>query len=61
MKKILKYVESGNFAKEWVEEYKKGLPNLKRLREEDSKHQMEIVGKDIRKLFKMEKYNGGSK
>ena len=55
MKKILKDVESGNFAKEWVEEYKKGLPNLKRLREEDSKHQMEIVGKDIRKLFKMEK------
>ncbi len=52
MKKILADVESGKFADEWISEYKKGLPNLKRLREEEAKHPIEVVGKDIRALFK---------
>ena len=52
MKKLLKDVESGKFAREWVREYKKGLPNLQRMREEEAKHPVEIVGKEIRALFK---------
>jgi ketol-acid reductoisomerase len=52
MKQMLKDVESGKFAKEWLDEYKKGLPNLKRLREEEANHPIEKVGKEIRELFK---------
>ncbi|HLC65195.1 MAG TPA: ketol-acid reductoisomerase, partial [Candidatus Nanoarchaeia archaeon] len=52
MKEILKNVENGKFAEEWIAEYKKGLPNLKRLREEEAKHPIEVVGKEIRALFR---------
>ncbi|MDA1197068.1 MAG: ketol-acid reductoisomerase [Nanoarchaeota archaeon] len=51
MKKILDDVEDGTFAKEWMGEYEAGLPNLKRMREEESKHPIEVVGKEIRALF----------
>ena len=52
MKEILKNVENGKFAEEWINEYKNGLPNLKRLREEEAKHPIEVVGKEIRALFR---------
>ncbi|MFC1769363.1 ketol-acid reductoisomerase [Nanoarchaeota archaeon] len=52
MKTILKDVESGKFAEEWIAEYKNGLPNLKKLREEEEKHPIETTGKEIRALFK---------
>jgi ketol-acid reductoisomerase len=44
-------VESGEFANEWVEEYKRGIPFLKESREKIGEHQVEIVGAEIRKLF----------
>ena len=52
MKDMLKDVESGKFADEWLDEYKNGLPNLKKMREEEAKHPIEVVGKEIRALFK---------
>jgi ketol-acid reductoisomerase len=52
MRKILEDVESGAFAKEWIEEYKKGLPNMDKLREEEKSHEIEKVGKEIRSLFR---------
>ena len=52
MKDALKRIESGEFASEWVEEYRKGIPFLKMSREKISKHQIETVGSEIRKLFK---------
>jgi ketol-acid reductoisomerase len=52
MQETLKRVESGEFAQEWVEEYKKGIPFLKASREEIGKHQIETVGEEIRKMFK---------
>ncbi len=52
MKTALKRIESGEFASEWVEEYRKGTPFLKRSREEISRHPIETVGSDIRRLFK---------
>ena len=55
MKQLLKDVESGKFAKEWIEDYKKGLPTLKRLRAEEQSHPIEKVGKEIRALFEMRK------
>ncbi|HOJ65299.1 MAG TPA: ketol-acid reductoisomerase [Spirochaetota bacterium] len=51
MKKILKDIESGKFAKNWMDEANKGCPNLKKKREELGKHPIEIVGKQIRSLF----------
>lgn len=51
MKEMLVNVENGTFAKEWMDEYEKGLPNLKRMREEEANHPIEVVGKDIRALF----------
>jgi len=51
MKEALARVENGEFANEWVEESKRGIPFLKASREEIGKHQVEIVGEEIRKLF----------
>ncbi|MCX6695186.1 MAG: ketol-acid reductoisomerase [Candidatus Altiarchaeota archaeon] len=51
MKGILKDIQSGKFADEWIGECKKGIPNLKRMREDDSKLQIEVVGSELRKMF----------
>ena len=51
MKESLKLIEDGTFAKEWLEESKKGAPNLLKKREELGAHQVEITGKRIRELF----------
>jgi len=55
MKAMLIDVEQGNFAREWIEEFRKGCPNLKRLRDEESNHPIEKVGKEIRELFRNKK------
>jgi ketol-acid reductoisomerase len=52
MKLILKDVQSGAFAKEWVKECESGMSTLTRLRKEGEKDQIEVVGKSIRKMFK---------
>lgn len=52
MQKALKRVENGEFAAQWVDEYKKGIPFLKASREEIGKHEIETVGEEIRQLFK---------
>lgn len=52
MKKLLKDIESGRFARELAREHKKGFPVLNKLREEDAKHPIEAIGKEIRALFK---------
>jgi ketol-acid reductoisomerase (EC 1.1.1.86) len=44
-------VKSGDFAKEWVEEYSKGAPTLKRLMEAVKNHLIEQVGTQMRKLL----------
>ena len=51
MQKILEDIKSGKFAQEWVAESKNGLPNLKRMREDGKKHQIEVVGAHLRKMF----------
>jgi len=52
MRQALKEVENGQFAKTWFAEYENGCPNLNKWREEEKKHQIEIVGEKIRKLFR---------
>jgi ketol-acid reductoisomerase len=44
-------VKSGEFAKEWLEEYSKGAPTLKRLMEAVKNHPIEQVGTQMRKLL----------
>ena len=52
MKKILSEVTSGEFAKEWVNEYQSGLKNFNALYEKDHKSQLETVGRKLRKMMK---------
>jgi ketol-acid reductoisomerase len=51
MKQALKRVENGEFAEEWLGEYKSGMPKLSQMRENDAKHPIEIVGRQVRALF----------
>ena len=51
MQKILKEIQDGSFAKEWLDESRAGKPNFKRLYEADKDHQIEVVGKQLRKMF----------
>ena len=52
MKKILSEIQSGEFAKEWVGEYKNGLKNFNALYDKDHGCQLETVGKKLRKMMK---------
>lgn len=51
MKASLKAVEDGSFAKIWLEESRKGAPNLLAKRKALGEHPVEIVGKKIRDMF----------
>ncbi len=51
MKTILKEIQSGKFAKEWVSEYKGGLKNYKALMKAGEQHQIEKTGKRLRGLM----------
>jgi ketol-acid reductoisomerase len=48
MKQVLTEVQDGTFARQWIEENKKGLPEYNRLMEEDMKHPIEEVGRKLR-------------
>ena len=51
MQKILKDIQDGTFAKNFVEECDNNKPSMRRLREENSKHEIEKVGKGLRAMF----------
>jgi ketol-acid reductoisomerase len=51
MREAAERVRSGEFAKEWVAEYERGAPNLKRMLEEVKAHPAEKVGEEVRKLM----------
>jgi ketol-acid reductoisomerase len=55
MRKAVKTVQNGSFAKEWVEEHKTGEKKLKALMDEIEKHPLERVGNFIRKTSGIEK------
>ncbi len=52
MKEILKEIQSGKFAEEFVSESRKGMPNLSRMRECGKKHQIEEIGEKLRSMMK---------
>ena len=51
MKEVLADIQSGKFADEFLADSKAGQPFLKAHREEASKHQIEKVGQELRKLM----------
>jgi ketol-acid reductoisomerase len=48
MKQLLAEIQSGEFAREWIAENRAGQENFKRLREEQGRHQVETVGRELR-------------
>jgi ketol-acid reductoisomerase len=51
MQQILKDIQSGKFANEWMAEYEAGLPNFKRFRAQEAKHPVEVVGARLRAMM----------
>ena len=51
MKEILKDIQSGKFAKQWMNECKNGQKNFLKMRKELSEHPIEKVGKKLRELM----------
>ena len=51
MKKILKEIQTGKFAREWMRENKNGRPNFNKYREDSRNHPVEVVGKDLRTMM----------
>jgi ketol-acid reductoisomerase len=51
MRKILKDIQSGEFAKEWVEENESGRPNYTRLLKEGETHPIEDIGETLRSMM----------
>jgi len=51
MQQILKDVQDGTFAKEWIQEHKDGQPRLSALRKEHDALQIEKVGRDLREMM----------
>jgi ketol-acid reductoisomerase len=51
MKSILKEIQSGKFAKEWIKEHQAGLPNYNKLLEEGENHPIEVTGRSLRAVM----------
>ncbi len=52
MKKILKEIQDGTFAKNWIKENEKGRPFFNKIKEEQKNHLIEKVGAELRKMMK---------
>ena len=51
MKKILAEIQSGEFAKEYIDEYKSGNSNFDKMRNDGEKHPIESVGDKLRSMM----------
>ncbi|MFA5287515.1 MAG: ketol-acid reductoisomerase [Candidatus Omnitrophota bacterium] len=51
MKKILKEIRTGKFAKEWIKENEDGRPNFDKLIKAGDDHLIEKVGKQLREMM----------
>ena len=51
MAKMLKEIQQGKFAKEWMADAKSGMKGLEKMEKAEASSQVEVVGKEIRSLF----------
>lgn len=51
MKKVLKEIQDGTFANEFLDEMANGCPNFKKYRKETEEHLIEKVGQKLRSMF----------
>ncbi|HIF07291.1 MAG TPA: ketol-acid reductoisomerase, partial [Gemmatimonadetes bacterium] len=48
MREVLDEIQSGAFAKKWIEEARCGAPHFEQRREEERAHDLEVVGDALR-------------
>jgi ketol-acid reductoisomerase len=51
MRKILSEIQSGQFAKEWIDENKSGRKNFLAMREAARHQPVEVVGRELREMM----------
>jgi ketol-acid reductoisomerase len=51
MKKILKDIQTGKFAREWIKENETGRANFNSLLKQGDEHKIEQVGKQLREMM----------
>jgi len=51
MRQLLADIQSGTFAKQWIAENEAGLPNFKRIRQQEAQHPIEAVGGRLRSMM----------
>jgi len=51
MKKILSEIQSGEFARQWIDENKTGRKNFLKMRESGHNDQIEVVGRELREMM----------
>ena len=51
MRELLDNVRNGSFAREWIDENRKGRPQFNRLRQADTGHPIEQVGRELRRMM----------
>ena len=51
MRQVLKEIQDGTFAKNWINENKTGRPQFSKMREDAQKTQVEEVGAELRKMM----------
>lgn len=51
MKKVLEEIQNGSFARNWITENKVGRPHFIAERKIHAEHQLEEVGKELRKMY----------
>ncbi|MDD1742996.1 MAG: ketol-acid reductoisomerase [Methanomassiliicoccales archaeon] len=55
MEKMLKDIQTGEFAKEWLKDASSGMKKLQSMEDAEATSKIEVVGKDIRALFETKK------
>src|ERR1700760_2562380 len=51
MKDVLGEIQDGTFAREWIAENRAGQENFQRMRAEGQSHQIEVEGRELRKMM----------
>ena len=51
MKEVLKDIQTGEFAKGWILENQANRPKYTAIKNRESEHQIEVVGRELRKMM----------